>query len=255
MTIPPVRSLVTAWHFLTIVPLPGVSHDPTPQELARSMGWYPVIGLALGGLLVLCDWLFSSLFSPGVQNLLLMTVLVGVTGGLHQDGLADMLDGLAGGKTPAERLTIMRDPRIGAIGATGLALDLGLRLAGLMALPQAMRLPALLCLPAVGRWAMVIGAWGARYARAEGGLAAPFLRELSWRDVMAATLVVVSAVAWALGPVAALVGCGLGALVARAVTRSASRLCGGITGDVLGATNEVAEILFLLIVPVLVGLR
>ena len=255
MTIPPFRPLVTAWHFLTIVPLPGVSHDPTPQELARSMGWYPVIGLGLGGLLVACDWLFSNLFTRGVEDLLLIAVLVGVTGGLHQDGLADMLDGLAGGKTPAERLTIMRDPRIGAIGATGLALDLGLRLAGLMALPQAVRIPALLCLPAVGRWAMVIGAWGAPYARAEGGLAAPFLQELSWRDVMGATIVVVSTVAWGLGPIAALVGCGLGALMARVITRTASRLCDGITGDVLGATNEVAEIFFLLIVPVLVGVR
>ena len=253
MTNPPFRSLLTAWHFLTIVPLPGVSHEPTPRELARSMGWYPLIGLALGGFLVACDWLFSNLFSPGVQNLLLMIVLVGMTGGLHQDGLADMLDGLAGGKTPAERLTIMRDPRVGAIGATGLALDLGLRLAGLMALPQAMRLPALLCLPAVGRWAMVIGAWGAPYARAEGGLAAPFLQELSWRDAMAATIVMASVVAWGLGPVAALAGCGLVALVARALTRTASRLCGGITGDVLGAINEFAEILFLLILPVLGG--
>ena len=251
----PFRSLLTAWHFLTIVPIRGMSHDPSPRELARSMGWYPVIGLALGGLLVLCDWLFSSLFTPGVQNLLLIAVLVGVTGGLHQDGLADMLDGLAGGKTAAERLTIMRDPRIGAIGATGLVLDLGLRLAGLMALPQTVRLPALLCLPAVGRWAMVIGAWGAPYARAEGGLAAPFLQELSWRETMAATFVVAAAVVWGLGPVAALVGCGLGALVARALTRTASRLCGGITGDVLGATNEFAEILFLLILPVLGGVR
>lgn len=185
--------------------------------------------------------------------MLLLVVLVGITGGLHLDGLADALDGLAGGRTPVQRLAIMRDPRIGAIGATGLVLDLGLRLAGLLALPPGARLPALLCMPAVGRWAMVIGAWGAPSARAERGLAAPFLRELAWTDVVTATLVTVVAVAWALGPVAAVVVCGLGVLAARAVTWTASRLCGGITGDLLGATNELAEILFLLLVPMTVG--
>jgi adenosylcobinamide-GDP ribazoletransferase len=100
---------------------------------------------------------------------------------------------------------------------------------------------------------MVIGAWGAPSARAEGGLAAAFLRELAWTDVATATLVVAVAVGWGLGPVAAAVGCGLGALAARIVTRTAARLCGGLTGDLLGATNELAEILFLLIVPATVG--
>jgi adenosylcobinamide-GDP ribazoletransferase len=97
------------------------------------------------------------------------------------------LDGLAGGKTPAERLPIMRDPRIGAIGATGLFLSLLLRYAGLMALPQALRVPALVCMPALGRWAMVALAWTSPYARAEGGLAASFLTHLSWHHVVVST--------------------------------------------------------------------
>jgi adenosylcobinamide-GDP ribazoletransferase len=247
------RSLVLAWHFLTIVPLSRVGHDPSPRELARSMRWYPAVGLGIGLILAISDWLLTGAFARGVEELLLFVVLTGVTGGLHLDGLADALDGLAGGKTPAERLAIMRDPRIGAIGAAGLIMDLALRVAGLMALPPAARFPVLLCMPAIGRWAMVIAAWNAPSARADGGLAVPFLRELTWKDALVATTVAFAAVLWGLGPFATLVTMGLGALAARVVTRTASRLCGGITGDLLGATNELAEILFLLAVPVVVG--
>lgn len=243
------RSFFAAWQFLTIIPLGRAHHEPTAKELAGSMSWYPMIGLLLGGLLVLSDRLFAVVVPRSVGDLLVIVVLVGVTGALHQDGLADMVDGLAGGKTPSGRLAIMRDPRIGAVGATALLLALGLRYAGLLALPQPIRLPVLLCLPAVGRWAMVIGAWGAPYARAEGGLAAPFLLELSWREVLCATAVVGAALLWGMGPVGALAACAAAACAARAITALACRLCGGVTGDTLGATNEAAEIAFLLLAP------
>jgi adenosylcobinamide-GDP ribazoletransferase len=249
----PFRPLLLAWHFLTVIPLSRVGHDPTPKDLARSMRWYPLVGLGIGLMLAASEWLCGGLFSPGVMAMLLLAVMVGVTGGLHLDGLADALDGLAGGRTSSERLAIMRDPRIGPIGGAGLILDLGLRAAALIALPTEARLPALLCMPAVGRWAMVVAAWGAPSARADGGLAAPFLHELAWKDVLVATLVASAVVAWGLGPVVALVSLGLGALAARVVRRSASRLCGGITGDLLGATNEVAEVLFLVTLPVTFG--
>lgn len=124
-----------AWHFLTAIPLSRVHHDPTAAELASSMAWYSTVGLLIGGLLVAVDQGLSLLFAPVVANALLIVLLVLVTRGLHQDGLADTLDGLAGGKTPEDRLRIMRDPRVGALGATGLFLSLLLRYAALMALP------------------------------------------------------------------------------------------------------------------------
>jgi adenosylcobinamide-GDP ribazoletransferase len=109
-------------------------------------------------------------------------------------------------------------------------------------------------MPAAGRWAMVIGSVAAPYARAEGGLAQPFLHQLSARDVIGATALLSGAFLWSLGPVGALVGCGLVALVARGVTTLACRLLGGITGDTLGATNEIAEIVFVMAAPALAGL-
>lgn len=247
-----VRHFVIAWHFLTVVPVSRRHHDPTPEELAGSMAWYPLVGLLLGGVLAVSAWLLSTLFVRSVQDALLIVVLVVLTRGLHQDGLADTLDGWAGGRTPDQRLAIMRDGRIGALGATGLILVLGLRYAGLAALPDLGRLSILFCLPAVGRWAMVLGSVSVPYARAEGGLAEPFLRHLSARQVLVATGWLAVALLWAVGPVGALVGLTVAALVARAVTALARRLCGGITGDTLGTSNEAAEIAVLLLAPLLV---
>lgn len=246
------RSFLIAWQFLTAIPLSRTHHEPGAQELASSMSWYPLVGFMIGGGLVGIDMLASLAFQPSVVNVLVLTVLVGLTRGLHQDGLADTVDGLIGGGNREERLRIMRDPAIGAIGATGLFLSLLVRYAGLTALPHDLRLPVLMAMPAVGRWSMVLLARLSPPARPEGGVAGPFLIHVSWRHVGMATVTL-------------LVGLGLGVGVANAclvviggtgmvfVTRQwCCRRIGGVTGDTLGATNEVGEILFILLVPLLV---
>ena len=248
------RPFIFAWHFLTTIPLSRTHHEPTAPELAASMAWYPVVGLLIGGGLVAADLALRLVFESAVVNALLIVLLVVLTRGLHQDGLADTLDGLAGGHTPSERLSIMRDPRIGALGATGLFLSLILRYAGLMALPHDLRVPALLCMPAVGRWAMVMLAWIAPYARADGGLAAPFLTHLSWRHVGISTFVLGVGLAGCFGAVGAGVILLAGAVVVLVSWGTCRHWLGGITGDTLGATNEVIELLFLLCVPLLLRL-
>jgi len=243
------RPFIFAWHFLTTIPLSKVHHDPTAPELAASMAWYSTVGLMLGGIVALSDSWLSHIFAQEVVNICLIVLLVSLTRGLHQDGLADTLDGLAGGRTAAERLSIMRDPRIGALGATGLFLSLILRYAGLMALPQSLRIPVLVCMPALGRCAMVALAWLAPYARADGGLASPFLTHLSVWHVIGSTVVLIAALVIGLGvtaTVVTLIGCGLIITAVKAMCRA---LFGGITGDTLGATNEIVEILFLLLAP------
>lgn len=248
------RPFLFAWQFLTAVPLSRHHHEPAPNELAGSMVWYPLVGLVLGGLAAGADFLLAAWFSTEVASALVIALLIGLTRGLHQDGLADMLDGLAGGRTPVDRLAVMRDPRIGAIGATGLFVSLILRYAALVSLPEAMRFPVLLCLPAIGRWAMVMGAWHAPYARAERGLAAPFLLHLSGSHVLGATIFLGGILFWGIGMPGAVAAVALGICVSRALTVFYRRLFGGITGDTLGATNEVIEISFLLAAPLLAGL-
>ena len=244
------RTFLFAWQFLTAIPLSRSTHDAKPEELAASMSWYPLVGCLLGVLLVGADLFLAQIFSSQVTSLVLMLLLIGITRGLHQDGLADMVDGLAGGRTAQARLAIMRDGRIGAIGATGLFLSLGLRYAGLNTLPAGEHIALLIGMPVVGRWAMVMGAFHATYARSEGGLAQPFLAHLSWQHLCVATVTAGLVLTLLLGPWAALGSLLIGAALIRLSTLWFHRMFGGITGDLLGATNEVAEILFIVIVPV-----
>jgi adenosylcobinamide-GDP ribazoletransferase len=249
-----VTSFVTAWQFLTTVPLGTSASYPTPHDLAKSMAWFPCVGLVLGGILAVSDLLLTLVFPPSVVNVLLMVLLVGLTGGLHLDGLADTVDGLAGGGTATDRLAIMRDARIGALGATALVLALVLRYAGLMTLPQPDRLALLTCLPAAGRWALVVGAFGMPSARKDGGLAQPFLEQLSFRECLGATMVLLVALGLSLGPLRALVACLIVGSVARGVSWMAHRVLGGVTGDTLGASGELAELVFLITAPVVANL-
>ena len=244
------RTFLFAWQFLTAIPLSRSTHDAKPEELAASMSWYPLVGCLLGVLLAGADLFLAQIFSSQVTSLVLMLLLIGITRGLHQDGLADMVDGLAGGRTAQARLAIMRDGRIGAIGATGLFLSLGLRYAGLNTLPEGEHIALLIGMPVVGRWAMVMGAFHATYARSEGGLAQPFLAHLFWQHLCVATVTAGLVLTLLLGPWAALGSLLIGAALIRLSTLWFHRMFGGITGDLLGATNEVAEILFIVIVPV-----
>lgn len=243
------RTFLFAWQFLTAIPLSRSTHDAKSEELAASMSWYPLVGLLLGALLVTTDLLLSKVFSIHITSLVLMLLLIGITRGLHQDGLADMVDGLAGGRTPQARLAIMRDGRVGAIGATGLFLALGLRYAGLNEIPAGEHVALLIGMPVVGRWAMVMGAFHVTYARSEGGLAQPFLAHLSWRHLCAATVTAGLILSFLLGPWMALSCLLIGTALVRFSTAWFHRMFGGVTGDLLGATNEMAEILFILIVP------
>ena len=244
------RTFLFAWQFLTAIPLSRSTHDAKPEELAASMSWYPLVGCLLGALLVMADLLLAHVFSTQVMSVLLMLLLIGITRGLHQDGLADMVDGLAGGRTAQARLAIMRDGRVGAIGATGQFLALGLRYAGLNALPVGEHLALLLGMPVVGRWAMVVGAFHVTYARSEGGLAQPFLAHLSWQHLCVATVTAGLVLTLLLGTWPALCCLLIGAALVRLSTAWFHRMFGGVTGDLLGATNEIAEILFIVIVPV-----
>jgi adenosylcobinamide-GDP ribazoletransferase len=244
------RTFLFAWQFLTAIPLSRSTHDAKPEELAASMSWYPMVGFLLGVLLAAADMVLAQVFSSQVTNIVLILLIVSITRGLHQDGLADMVDGLAGGRIAQARLAIMRDGRIGAIGATGLFLALGLRYAGLNALPAGEHIALLISMPVVGRWAMVMGAFHVTYARSEGGLAQPFLAHLSWWHLCLATITAGLVLTLLLGPWMALCSLLISTALVRLSTAWFHKMFGGVTGDLLGATNEVAEILFIVIVPV-----
>lgn len=236
--------LLVAARYLTIVPLPGRGHAPL-EALGRSAAWFPVVGLGLGLLLVVVDRATGWLFSPLLAALLTVTVWKLVTGGVHLDGLADCLDGLVG-RDPEHRLAIMRDSRIGAFGAVGLILFLMLEIVALAELASPTRGSALFAAPVIARATPAVLAALFRPARANGHGAAfhagvrPSAIAIGLGAALAASI-------FALGGLGvATLAAGLVAAVA--VGGFVAGRLGGVTGDVLGAAVEVAEVAVLLTV-------
>lgn len=237
-------SLVLAVRFLTIVPVPG-REAAGPGALGRAAWWFPVIGLALGGGLMLADRVLATVVPPLLSAGLVVAVWKVLTGGIHLDGLADCLDGLAG-VNAERRLAIMRDSRIGVFGALGLVLCLLIACAALSGTPATARGPILLLAPAVGRLAPLLVGPRVRPATPGQGLGAAFLAALP-RPAGPVWLAVLLVLAWLLlGLTGAAMAAGALAAGAGGAVVLARRL-GGLTGDVLGACVELSELAWLVL--------
>ncbi|HLG22511.1 MAG TPA: adenosylcobinamide-GDP ribazoletransferase [Candidatus Manganitrophaceae bacterium] len=238
------KSFLTAWHFLTIIPLPV----KTPFEMERmgaSALYFPLVGLALGGLLLLADGVFSPFFPKTMSSLFLLLILALLTGGIHLDGFADTVDGLAGGGTPEERLRIMRDGRIGSAAVVALFFLLAVKLLALSNLPDAVRWKGLLAFPFIGRSMMIPAAYFSEYPR-DSGLGKAFIGKVPLQAGAGAFAFFVFGIFFLFQYKGLMIGMGLTAVSILFVRRMVRKM-GGITGDCLGALGEGAEALFLIL--------
>ena len=252
----PLYGLAVALQFFTRLPMPR-DLDPAPEDLGRASPWLPVVGLIVGAALATLAWaLAQTPLVPGARVALLLTLGVLMTGGFHEDGLADTLDGLGGAWRREDKLRIMRDSRIGSYGALALILMMLWR-AGALWGAQPSAWPAMLILAhLLGRWSTLPLILWMPYAREEhAGAGKPLVQAVRPGHValgsalslalcaavsLAMSLVLgldlaTSAAACAAAAASALVITALGALVLRAQL-------GGITGDTLGAVNVTCEL-------------
>jgi adenosylcobinamide-GDP ribazoletransferase len=238
-----IRTFPLALTFLTICPWPRLPLA-APRDLARSMFWFPWVGAILGLLYWGAFKVLVNVVPVMVASALLLSLTVITTRGLHLDGLADTLDGLGGGGGPETRLAIMKDSRLGAFGAVGLILALILKGAFFLGIAETGRETALILFPVLSRWGMVLLAALSPYARPEGGLGQAMTEGVSANLAAGATLsaLVLAVVIFGLRGAALMAGLGIIVLVS---SRYFSQKLGGITGDVLGAVNELGEILVL----------
>ena len=138
-----IETLRLAVQFMTRLPVPaGAPYDPS--RMARSIRYYPLTGLLVGGAAALILLVASCLWSMPVAIVLAMLTATLMTGALHEDGFADMVDGFWGGHTVERRLEIMRDSRLGSYGALGLIFLVLLNLAALMSFTPGQAAVALL---------------------------------------------------------------------------------------------------------------
>ncbi len=237
--------LRSAIGFLTILPV-------APRDasgLASSRAWFPVVGLLLGLILAAIDLLLHSgyplftqeyrPFPPMLSAAILTVASVAITRGLHLDGFMDCCDALLGGFDQERRLAILRDSHVGAFAVAGVVSLLLIKVAAIMALPPVGRLWALLVFPCLSRWAMLMVLELFPYVRRQG-IGTPFLPQGGRWQMLAGLAVALLATVALTGP-AGLALMAAASAVAWGVGAWASKLLGGVTGDVYGAVNEIAE--------------
>jgi len=246
-----------ATQFLTRLPTPAF-RDFRSDWLSQSARYFPAVGALVGAINVGVWWLARHwLPTPIAVGLMIGTSLL-VTGAFHEDGFADSCDGFGGGLTPDRVLDIMKDSRIGAYGAIGITVMLGLKWMCLVAMPVIAFPLIVVSAQMFSRWCACGLIWALPYVRVDGDAKSkPLADTLSARGWMVSGLLGALAVApfaygsgnfvnalWIRALAAACVAASLTTTAAAVYVR---RRIGGYTGDCLGAVQQLSELSFLLV--------
>lgn len=254
--------------FLTIIPIDR-ENRLKPKGKIPVVYWFPVVGLCIGIFLSLAYLPLSVFFPPLVDTALIILLSVTITGAMHLDGLADTCDGIWGGWNREKRLEIMKDSRIGGFGAIGLICLLGLKYVSLLSvgeispvncLPFGIGINCISCfippglvnkgvafllMPVAGRWAQVCAAGLSTYARSESGTGSIIAGGTTRKQVFSAALFPIF-LFWFFYHLYGFVIFAIITIFTLVWIWYIKKKIGGMTGDTLGATNEIAELVFLL---------
>jgi adenosylcobinamide-GDP ribazoletransferase len=234
-------SLFTAFQFLTTFPA-VIRRAFTAGELGHSVGFFPLVGLALGGIFYGLASGLQLIFPSQVVAVILLAAWLLLTRALHFDGFLDSCDGLFGGFTPERRMEIMRDSRVGAFGVAGGGLLLLAKYTAIVSLPQ---LSGLVLAPVFGRWVLSMAIFAFPYAR-EKGLGRDMKDNVRWPQVTLASMITLLA-GWLLAGWLGLLAFVLAGIVLWLGAAFILRRIPGLTGDSYGALCELTELAVLLL--------
>lgn len=230
------RGFFSALAFLTVIPIP----DSLKSRRENGMfAGYPAAGLAIGVLLSAAAAGAGWLFPPPVAAVLLVGISVLLTGAIHLDGLADCADAFYGRRDRETVLRILKDPRIGTMGGAAIGLSLLLRTASLLSLPAGTLVLLLPVVSMFSRSTVLVAMRVLPYARSDTGIITGRTASGAGLLVLALAVILISAVLLPIPAGASLIACAL-------FWRLSWKKIGGCTGDVLGATIEIGEIVLLL---------
>ncbi len=238
----PLQSLMCAVQFLTRIPV-RLREEPDSITTRGALVCFPLAGWLIGAMLFLLWRLLtiSGSFTPLTAAVIIVTAETLLTGALHLDGLADTCDALfSPASDRGKKLAVMKDSRIGVMGATALVLALLLKTALLSQAGGLLQAAVVFLYPVVGRWCQVALYRFTPYVR-PGGTGAGFAREATGPVFLCATILIVPLCTTMLS-CAALAASALAMLLVR---RSVSSQLGGVTGDVLGAATVMTETVYI----------
>jgi adenosylcobinamide-GDP ribazoletransferase len=240
------RDLNVALSFCTRLP---VLHavPVTGADVARACWALPIAGVLVGAIGALVYWLAAAASLPAFPAAALaVAATVLATGALHEDGLADVADGFGGGATRERKLEIMRDSRLGTYGACALVLSLLLRISALANVTQPALVASALLAAHIGARAVLPAVmWFVPPAKPDGLSASAGLPPVA--SVVIAAVLGAIALGVGLGPGPGALAVLVALIGAAVVARLSIAQIGGQTGDVLGAVEQVSEILILLV--------
>jgi adenosylcobinamide-GDP ribazoletransferase len=231
-----VNAFFAALQFLTLLPYPRQMEYAT-YDVARSAIFFPAIGLILGSILVIVNFLLAPFASAALLSVILVSLLALLTRGLHLDGVGDTFDALGAGGDRARMLSVMDDSHTGVFGLTAIVLVLLLKIHALESI-DADRWRTLLVALILGRWAMVLLAYGSKAAK--HGLGSRLIDHLQTRHFLFATLLTLLLVA-AIWRRNGMVMMAWVAVLTMASKSYFHRRLGGVTGDTCGAVGELSE--------------
>jgi adenosylcobinamide-GDP ribazoletransferase len=229
------RGFFSALSFLTVIPFP----DSLKSRKQNGMfSGYPAAGLLIGCLLSLLFLAAEKLFPDALAAVTLVAGSIFLTGAIHLDGLADCADAFYGRRSKEETLRILKDPRIGTMGGAAIGISLLARYAAISSLGASVVLFALPVLTAFSRTTVLAALRFLPYARSKGGIIRPEASSSPGTIVLAASVIIVVGILLPIPTAVAL-------LVLAGFWRLSWKRLQGCTGDILGASIEIAEIVFL----------
>lgn len=229
--------MAAAFQFLTRLPLGWLPYRG--DTLRRSAAYFPLVGLAVGLGAVAIRYLLSPHLPAAVVALLVVLFLTLITGGMHEDGLADAADAFGGGRDREQVLAIMKDSRVGSYGVLAIVFSLAARILLLASIPESGFAAYAVSAEVLSRWtALPLGA-ALGSARPGSSLGGRIARQVSIPSLLAGSAMALAPVLWLLRA-AAWKPCVATIVVAVGAGLYYRRRLGGITGDCFGATIQLS---------------
>ncbi len=229
--------------FFTRIPLKGNSVSKE-GDFGKGLPYFPLVGLVIGTFNLLAFYFFSFFGNMTVTTVFWVFANIIITGALHIDGLADTCDGLLSYRDKDRMLEIMKDSRIGTNGVIAILMDIVMRISLMLSVSANIRPYAILISPVLGKTLMLVLIWMTPYAR-KSGIGGLFYKDITKKymivGVLSGILFTTFIYSWRLYPI--LILCSVKIFIFR---NFVIKKIGGMTGDTLGAANEIAELSFLL---------
>lgn len=230
------RQAGSVFSFLTIIP----SGNSDLQTVAKHMYLFPVIGIAIGLLLGAAGWGLSVFLEPLVVGLLITAGLVLITGIHHTDGLSDFADGLMVRGSKEKKLEVMRDPKVGSAGIVAIVFYVAAAVIALSFMKDFELFYAILIGEVIAKFCMVLSASIGPSAWA--GSNSSFIDSMKDRKKLAIAAAITISIIISFQNNAGFVALGVAIVVTLIVVGVSRRSFGGISGDIMGAINELARV-------------